>query len=103
MRLENVSILVIDDEQMIVEQLCIFLSSLGYKPTGRTKPQEGLALLQARRYDVVMVDLQMRNCGMDIVESSEEQHVDTQIIIITAVSHRDSAIELLIWDVRLSS
>ncbi len=96
MRLENVSILVIDDEQMIVEQLCIFLSSLGYKPTGRTKPQEGLALLQARRYDVVMVDLQMPEiCGMDIVRTLKEQHVDTQIIIITGFATADSAIDAL--------
>jgi len=96
MQLRGVSILIIDDEEMIVEQMCIFLSTLGYNPTGKTDPQEGLKLLKARRFDVVMVDLQMPAVtGMDIVRALKEQQVDTQIIIITGFATADSAIDAL--------
>lgn len=96
MQLKDISILIIDDEEMIVEQMCLFLSTLGYNPTGKTNPKDGMALIKARRYDLVMVDLQMPEVsGMDIVRAIKEQQVDTQIVIITGFATTDSAIDAL--------
>jgi DNA-binding response OmpR family regulator len=62
MQLKDISILIIDDEEMIVEQMCLFLSTLGNNPTGKTNPKDGMALIKARRYDLLWWIYKCQKC-----------------------------------------
>jgi len=56
---ENISVLIVDDETIIVEQLVFFFNSLSYSVTGLSDPEEALELLHKQAFDIVLTDLKM--------------------------------------------
>lgn len=91
---ENISILVVDDEEMIVTILLNFLGEKGYNVTGINDPVEAIELVKQRTFDIVFTDLMMPVVnGMELVKEISQQNVDTQIIIFTGYASVDSAID----------
>ncbi len=90
----EISILVVDDEESIVALLVQYLDSKGYCVTGLTDSREALDLINKTSFDVVFSDLMMPHInGMDLVKAIRSQKHDTQIIIFTGYASIDSAIE----------
>ncbi len=91
---KNISILVVDDEEMIVTILLNFLGEKGYQVTGINEPGEAIELVKTNSFDIVFTDLMMPGInGMELVKEIRRQGADTQIIIFTGYASVESAID----------
>ncbi len=100
MQLENISVLVIDDEHIIVDILTTYLENNGFNVTGLTDPQEALKYIEKEAYDIVLTDLMMpKVSGMDVMKTVKQTGRDTEVIIFTGFASIDSAIEAIQYGV----
>jgi DNA-binding NtrC family response regulator len=85
-------ILVIDDEEEIREGLELLLSSEGYHVTGAGDGDQGLALLQERPFDLLLLDVNLpgRN-GLELLKDLKSRTPDLAVILITAYGSIDMA------------
>ena len=91
---KNISVLVVDDEEMIVTILMNFLSEKKYEVTGLTDAAAAIDLIHKRNFDIVFTDLMMPVVnGMELIKEIRKQDVDTQVIIFTGYASVDSAID----------
>ncbi len=91
---KDFSILVVDDEEMIVSILLNFLGEKGYQVTGIKDSAEAIELVKTRTFDIVFTDLMMPGInGIELVKEISQQNVDTQIIIFTGYASIESAID----------
>ena len=97
--LKQATIMIVDDEQIIVETLENLLEDAGYKNfVSTTNPRKALELIQTARPDIVLLDVMMPEVsGMDILESmgmdEELQHIPS--IIITAATDSETKLKAL--------
>jgi DNA-binding NtrC family response regulator len=56
---QNISVMVIDDDQMVLSSMLDFLDDVGFNTTGFTEPEEALTMMKANPPDVCIVDLRM--------------------------------------------
>ncbi len=83
---EGESILVVDDDSMVVDMVRGALESLGYRVSGATSGLEALALFKAepQAYDLVIVDQTMpRMTGADLAQEMLLQRPELPIILCT--------------------
>ena len=96
MQTDKITILLIDDEKLIVEMLTTFLSKKGFEITGLTDSREALECIKANTYDIVLTDLKMPDVsGMDIINAVKSSGKDIEMIIFTGYATIDSAIEAI--------
>lgn len=78
-------ILVIDDEEEIREGLELLLSSEGYHVSAADDGERGLAALQERPFDLLLLDVNLpgRN-GLDLLKEVKTRMPDLAVILITA-------------------
>ncbi len=89
-------ILVVDDEADIREGLELLLSSEGYKVSLAQNGAEGLEKIEARLYDLVLLDLMMPDrSGMDVLADVRARDRETPIFMITAYGSVEAAVEAL--------
>ena len=79
------SILVIDDEEMILDAIKIIFEDMGYSVHTTSDPVKGIEEALANAYDLVLTDIRMpvRN-GAEIVEAVLGKKPETRILVITA-------------------
>lgn len=93
---DQATIMMVDDEIIIVETLENLLEDAGYKHfVSTTNPKEAIELMQTKKPDIVLLDVMMPEVtGLDLLETmgtdAELQHLPS--IIITAAT--DSATKL---------
>ncbi len=89
-------VLIIDDEMAIRESLQTLLELEDYIVTQANNAEQGLSLLAANTYDLVMLDISLpdRN-GLDVLEEIRERDASTPIIMITAHGTVDNAIRAM--------
>jgi DNA-binding NtrC family response regulator len=93
---ERGRILVIDDEADIRESLEALLSMEGYSVDLAQNAAEGARALEARAYDLVLLDLMMPDrSGMDVLKDIRERDHDTPVAMITAYGSVEVAVEAL--------
>ncbi|MGH9816432.1 MAG: sigma-54-dependent transcriptional regulator, partial [Candidatus Acidiferrales bacterium] len=85
-------ILVIDDEEEIREGLELLLSSEGYHVSAAGDGERGLAALQERPFDLLLLDVNLpgRN-GLDLLKEVKTRMPDLAVILITAYGSIDTA------------
>ena len=89
-------ILVIDDEADIRESLETLLALEGYAVDLAPSGGEGLRALEARGYDLVLLDLMMPDrSGMEVLREVRERDQETPIFLITAYGSVEAAVEAL--------
>ena len=95
-KMSPANVLIIDDETAIRESLQTLLELEDYVVTQAETADQGLALLAANTYDLVMLDISLpdRN-GLDVLEEIRERDVFTPIIMITAHGTVDNAIRAM--------
>jgi diguanylate cyclase (GGDEF)-like protein len=97
--LENATIMMVDDEPIIVETLENLLDDAGYKNfVTTTNPTEAIELMHAKKPDIVLLDVMMPEVsGLDILESmgmdGELQYLPS--IIITAATDAGTKLKAL--------
>lgn len=89
-------ILIVDDEKNMCRSLEILLSTDGYKTCSCERAEIALKVLEKESIDLVITDLTMPGMnGMDLLKRVKELYPNTQVIMMTAYSTVQSAIEAI--------
>ena len=92
----RVSIMVIDDEEVVLESCRRILTRTGYAVETAVDSREGLKKVLDQSYNVVIVDLMMPDVnGMEILKAVKEQCPETEVIMITGYSTVQNAVEAM--------
>ncbi len=96
MKQENYRILVVDDEASMREVLSIMLHREGYYVDAAIDGAQAVKHLQENSYDLVISDVQMpRMDGLQLLQHVREHSPDTVVIMITAFSSTEQAVEAM--------
>ncbi len=89
-------ILVVDDEPRIREACRMVLEASGYSVTLAPDGPEGLRLIEAEHFDIILLDLMMPVLsGFDVLSRVKALHPDTIVIIITGYATLDHSVEAM--------
>lgn len=93
---EQIRILIADDEESIREVLSIMLQREGYQVEVARDGVEAVHLLQDQMFDLVISDIKMpRMSGMELLAKIRERTSETMMIMITAFSSTEEAVEAM--------
>ncbi len=91
-----VKILVVDDDQDLRENLVEVLSDAGFELTAAENGEQALELLAEAEFDLVLLDLIMPIMGgMEVLPQIKRTYPKVNIIMLTAFSTVDSAVEAM--------
>ncbi|MBJ6723246.1 sigma-54-dependent transcriptional regulator [Geomesophilobacter sediminis] len=92
----NTKILLIEDDQGSREALLMLLRATGYTMTGCGSGEEGLRLLKAEGFNIVITDLFLpdRN-GIDILTQVKQSAPGTEVIMITGHASAETAVKAM--------
>ena len=77
-------VLIIDDDQSMLELAEFHLQAQGYETARAETGEEGLKLVEASRFDVVLTDLQLPDLdGIEVVKRLKEISPESEIIMIS--------------------
>jgi len=92
----NGKILVIDDEVSILEVVKLGLEEAGFKVDVFSDPIEALNQISESKYDAVLSDINMPEMsGLEVLRRCKKINPESVVILITAYSSIDSAIEAI--------
>jgi DNA-binding NtrC family response regulator len=90
------SILVVDDESAIRENLELLLSDANYKVTLAENGMEGLRKVESEVFDLVLLDVMMPDKnGLEVLKEIHESSPETAIIMITAFGTIENAVSAI--------
>jgi len=90
------SVLIVDDEEVLQDVLSTLLRGEGYKTLAARSGEEALQLLKTEEPDLVLLDLMLPvMSGMEVLKQLRRQHPDLVVVIITAFSSIEGAIEAM--------
>ncbi len=92
----NPRILIVDDEQSLREMLTVLLQREGYQIAQAANGEEALAKIAENNVDLIISDIKMpRLTGIDLLRRIREQENDTTMIMMTAFSSTEEAVEAM--------
>ena len=87
-------VLIIDDDQSMLELAEFHLQAQGYETARSQTGEEGLKLVEASRFDVVLTDLQLPDLdGIEVVKRLKELSPETEIIMVSGYGSVSKAVE----------
>src|SRR5262245_44039319 len=87
------TVLVIDDEQSITWAFERFLTTLGHRFISAPTAEQGLALAEREKPDLVIMDVKLPGMnGLDAVDRLRKRDPDARVIVITAHGNLDTAV-----------
>jgi len=94
MRKKN--ILVIDDDKIILDSLCEFLSLEGFQASGAETRKSALARLEEESYCLVLTDVNLPDGdGLELLSFIKRNYPQTVVIVITGYGTIDSAVKAI--------
>jgi DNA-binding NtrC family response regulator len=94
-------VLIIDDNPAVGEALSLALSLRDIRPLVAMTPEDGLATLATERVDVVIQDMNFTadttsgEEGVALFKAIRSRHTDLPVILLTAWTHLEAAVELV--------
>ena len=89
-------ILLIDDETDILRVLSLSLKADGYEVLTATDGEQGLALFEKEKPDIILTDVKMPGMdGIEVLREIKQRSDDSEVIIVTGHGDIDTAIEAL--------
>ena len=89
-------LVIVDDEQGILDVVSRFAERAGFDVAACADGREGIALIQARRPDLVMVDLRMPEVGgLEILRAIRDVDAHCQAVLMTGYASVDTAVEAI--------
>jgi DNA-binding NarL/FixJ family response regulator len=93
------SILLIDDEEVLLEAVSDDLEEKGYEVTTAISGEEGLKSFETVQHDLVIIDLKMENMdGLEVSRKIKVLNSETPIMLLTGYGSMETAIEALRLD-----
>jgi DNA-binding response OmpR family regulator len=90
------SILVVDDENVARQSLVDILKLEGYNATAVANGQAAIEYIRMHPIDLMIVDLRMPGMdGLQVIQVANQASPDTEIVLLTAHSSTDSAVQAL--------
>ncbi len=90
------TVLVVDDESVILSSCKAALTRSGHEVDTALSAEEALERIEAKKYAVVITDLKMpRLSGMDLLRIVKEKEPETDVIMITGYGTVHSAVEAM--------
>jgi DNA-binding NtrC family response regulator len=94
MRKKN--ILVIDDDKIILDSLCEFLSLEGFQASGAETLKSALAKLEEETYCLVLTDVNLPDGdGLELLGIIKKNYPQTVVVVITGYGTIDSAVKAI--------
>jgi len=94
--MDKKDILVIDDDKIIVDSLCEFLSLEGYRTDGAESVKSAMAKLDEKRYCLAITDVNLPDGdGLDLLDTIRSRYPQTVVIVITGYGTIDSAVKAI--------
>ncbi len=88
------NILVIDDDKIILDSLCEFLTLEGFRTSGAETLKGALAKLEQEHYNLVITDVNLPDGdGLGLLDVIRENHPQTVTIVITGYGSIESAVK----------
>ena len=92
----KISILLIDDDKILLEELSELLELLSCKVTTANNGKEGLGLFMENSYDLIITDIEMPVMnGFDLVQEIRKYSSDVPILVFTGHTAIDYAIKAM--------
>lgn len=94
-------ILLADDQGAVLEALRLLLKQEGYEADAVTRPAEVLSALEARDYDLLLMDLNYTQDttsgreGLELLARIRKLHKDVRLVVMTAWGNMELAIEAM--------
>jgi DNA-binding NtrC family response regulator len=90
------NILVIDDDRIILDSLCEFLSLEGFQTKGTETLKGALAELDKQNYSLVITDVNLPDGdGLELLDTIKQEHPQTVAIVITGYGTIESAVRAI--------
>jgi DNA-binding NtrC family response regulator len=90
------SILVVDDDKIILDSLCEFLSLEGFQTNGAETLKEAVAKLQNQSYSLIITDVNLPDGdGLELLDVVKKDHQQTVVIAITGYGSIESAVKAI--------
>lgn len=84
MTIKSKSILLIDDDEELCDELAGILDEEGYRVTTATEGLKGKELLEKNNYDLVLLDIKMPEIdGVAVLKHAKEKNIPGKYVIIT--------------------
>jgi len=79
------TVLVVDDERLIVYSVSGYLEREGFDVKSTTSPEEALSMIDNEQFDIVITDLRMNPVsGTDIIKHLRRSGFEGKIIVMSA-------------------
>ena len=92
----NNSILIADDDELVLESLSDCLKDAGYRTTAADSVSGTLDLLEKQNFDVVVTDLRLGlDSGFDIIRYCKKRRPETAIIVISGYGTAELALQAI--------
>jgi two-component system, NtrC family, response regulator AtoC len=89
--MSSLSILVVDDEQVLADELCEYLVSCGHRCEASYHPVDALSRLGRLDPDIVLLDLKLPEIdGLQVLERIRASEVDAEVIVMSGHGDIDS-------------
>jgi DNA-binding NtrC family response regulator len=93
---QKLSILIVDDEQVVRDSLVHWFTEEGYEVDGTASATEALSKLAGREFDLVIADIRMPGMdGIELLEKIKAEQLDTSVIVMTGYASVETAIRAL--------
>ncbi len=90
------SILVVDDDRIILDSLCEFLKLEGYGAIGAESYKQAVSQIQKQKFSLVIADVNLPDgSGFELLNLLKKNHPQTVVIIITGYGTIESAVEAI--------
>jgi DNA-binding NtrC family response regulator len=90
------NILVIDDDRIILDSLCEFLSLEGFQTSGAETLKGAIAELQKQSYSLVITDINLPDGdGFELLDMVRKEHPQTVVLVITGYGTIESAVRAI--------
>jgi DNA-binding NtrC family response regulator len=94
--LKNRSVLIVEDEEYIRENLCEILSIHGYEAIAFPDGEQGVKAVEKGDYDIVLTDLRLPGMsGIEVIREVKKASPHTACIILTGYASVETAVEAM--------
>ncbi|WP_372752086.1 sigma-54-dependent transcriptional regulator [Labilibaculum sp.] len=91
--LNSLSILILDDEKLVRDELGEFLVDPNFSVLKAGSPSEAFDLMSANEIDIAIVDVNLPEMsGLDVLEKVKKEYPEIEVIMISGYSEMDSVI-----------